>query len=119
MSIVWPTASDFPQAPLVADYSEDPQSRSIRTIMDAGEPQIRPVSTKQITHMSVGFYLTDVQKVILKTFYDTTCKGGSERFDWIHPDDDSPIVCRFLSRPQYKVVRPGLHKTSFDIEVVG
>lgn len=116
MSVVWP--AELPQAPLVG-YKDVPQSRSIRTNMDAGEPKSRPVTTKQLTNMSWEFYLTLDQKVILKSFYNESCIGGSEKFEFPHPDDDSPIQCEFLSAPTYISMGAGRYRCSFDVLVSG
>ena len=92
--------STLPQHPLSDGYSEVAQDGAIRSAPDSGAAKIRRRFTAIATYYGVRYQLTTTEKGYLDTFYRTTTRGGTLRFDWPHPDGTT-VEARFRSPPKF------------------
>ena len=96
--ITWP--STLP-APLTTGYTEEAPSGTIRTQMDAGPAKLRRRYTAAPRPFSLSYRMTLAQVATLDTFYVTTARAGTLRFNWTNPRTGAACEARFLSPPQY------------------
>lgn len=96
---IWP--GGLPQKLELAGFSETFPSISIETSMDAGPKKKRRKFTASVRDIAGQQIMTNAQVELLRTFYNDTTAGGSIRFDWVDPRDDSSVVeMRFKSPPK-------------------
>ena len=118
MANVWPTADSFPQKPLIRGFNEGIGNTVIETTMDAGPVKKRQRYTAAYDPHSYLFHMTTTNVAALDTFYNTTCSGGAEVFEWAHPRTGSTVNWRFTSPPSWILIRAGLWEVSVELEQV-
>jgi hypothetical protein len=96
----WPAT--LPQFVLEGGYQESLQDQTIETQMEAGPAKIRRRFTKSLRRFQMSLMLTSAQAATFETFWQTTCKGGSIPFDWVHPRTRVATAMRFRNpAPQF------------------
>jgi len=119
MANVWPTASSFPQKPLLAGAQEsDPQGVLIRTEMEVGPPKVRQRSTAGYERHTYTFRMTTTNKVAMKTFFASTCSHGAEIFEWDHPETATTEDWRFVSPPVYIPLGNSVYDCMVELEML-
>lgn len=113
-AIDWP--STLPQFPLSDGYSEVAQDGVIRSMPDAGAAKVRRRFTAVATYLSVRYQLTATEKGYLDTFYRTTTRGGTIRFNWPHPEGGT-VEARFRTPPAFSALDVEVI-ASFEMEVL-
>lgn len=106
--IDWPAVLP-PYSDIMLDgFADDPPDLAVRSPTDAGyikarrrftdgpEPVNWPIPLTQ-----TGNPATD-QVDLLRTFFLTTTKSGTLRFNWTHPRTLADVVCIFTGAPQFK-----------------
>jgi hypothetical protein len=88
-------------------YGETPQTATIRTQMDAGPAKARRRFSARVDNLQLNFLLSDTDLDTLLTFYTTTSKEGSLRFNMTHPRTGATDEFRFIDAPGYN--RAGNH----------
>ena len=116
MANVWPVADSFPQTPLMEGNTESPPDTAMRTQMDVGPPKLRQRSTAGCAPNSYNFHMTDANIAALWTFYLTTCDGGAEEFEWVHPRTSATEEWRFLARPSWVQLKNDLYHVTVQLE---
>lgn len=116
MANVWPTASSFPQEPLMRGNNESAPATTLRTEMAAGPPKVRQRFTAGYYTNSYSFIMTDTNVDDLMTFYNTTCSGGAESFEWSHPRTGSTEDWRFIAPPYWRSLANGLFEVTIELE---
>ena len=92
--IDWP--STIPQAFQQDSFSEATASAVLRTSMDTGPTKVRRRTTSNPDIWSGRMILTSTELADFKTFYRTTSKYGSERFNFPNQYDLlSTVEARF------------------------
>lgn len=113
----WP--SSLPAYMVEGGYQEKFQDQNVESQMDSGPAKIRRRFTKAIRYISCTLNLTASQVSDFETFWQTTCKGGSIPFDWVHPRTRSATTFRFRNpAPSYSVYGGTNVAVSFTLEVV-
>lgn len=100
---IWP--ADLPQKPLADGYSEEPQSRVLRSQMDAGPPKTRQRYTAGTTAIPVNMTLSNAQVDTFESFFNSDIQGGSLPFDHMHPRTDQPVSLMIV--PPYRLTPVG------------
>jgi hypothetical protein len=100
-AIDWP--SGLPQYPLSDGFNEAIQDGTIRSRPDIGAEKVRRRFTALAVRLSIKYQLTASEKAILDSFYKTTTRGGTLRFDWPHPVDGT-VEARFAAPPSYSAL---------------
>lgn len=112
----WP--SSLPTAPLVAGYSEQRESGSIRTQIDAGPEFVRRRYSATVTRIGVQLRLTTAQVATLETFFSTTTGQGSAAFTWTHPRTGASVSMRFMEPPQISADGNGIWTAALALEIL-
>jgi len=115
-NIVWP--EELPQTPLYDGYQETFPNMVLRTQMDAGLPKMRRRFTAAPRPMKFQLSLTNEQAALLDEFFTSTCRGGSERFEWAHPRTTETVEVRFTKPPTMMRLGPDLWKAQCEVEQV-
>ncbi|MBX9877638.1 MAG: hypothetical protein K2Y22_04200 [Candidatus Obscuribacterales bacterium] len=119
MSIVWPTANNFPQAPRIG-YRFLPRDPNTRTNMGAGEPKVRRLTTRIIYDYSFQLLLNEDQvNELVENFYLVDTNAGSQKFEWVHPRTGATMEFRFMSAPDPVSVSTNLYSVQVDLEGFG
>lgn len=124
MSIVWPTANDFPQYP-IAEESDGALSSGkevLRTEVDQGPARQRRISTAR-TEPHPETYRLNIsggQWSTFKTFFQTTTAMGSLEFEKPDPDTGATKVFAFIAnQPLYwRKIGPDHIEVKFILEKV-
>ena len=117
MANTWPTASSFPEAPLLSGNEEAMPDTVIRTDMEVGPPKVRQRSTAGYSTGSYMFHMTATNILALETFYKTTCSGGAEEFEWAHPRTGDTEDWRFTAPPTWTQLKNALYLVSIQVEM--
>ncbi len=113
----WP--GTLPSYALEGGYQERFQDQTIESQMDTGPAKIRRRFTKAIRFFSITMLMTPSQVDTFETFWNTTLKGGSLPFDWLHPRTRAAMSFRFRKpAPSYTVIGGTNVQVSFTLEVV-
>lgn len=89
-TISWPAT--LPQRPLAEGYTEGYEDNTIRSAPDKGASKTRPRFTRlRFTRTGVTYLLTNAQKVIFDSFYQSI-KGGALTFNWPDPVSGATVV---------------------------
>ena len=86
----WPTSMPDP---MTSGYTETPPELTIRTEMEAGPANVRPITME--------FRLDAVQMSDLDSFYLNDCSGGASAFTMNHPRTGVSGSFRFTGPPTY------------------
>ena len=97
---LWPAS--LPQLVAVDGYQESPPDTVLRTKMDAGPDKLRRRFTAGIRPLTVQLDLDAAQVETLDGFHVTTTAGGSLRFDWVDPRNQTTAEMRFVRPPVYR-----------------
>lgn len=120
---VWPAT--LPQAPLVG-WTDAEQSQSESTEVSVGPAKVRRRTTMTRIKRKLSMEMTGTQLGTLRTFYRTTCLGGTLEWDWTNGDPvlDSTVTYRFLSPPSVTNLTPSpststrMYSVALDVETV-
>ena len=93
-TIDWP--STLPQEFQKPSFNNSPNSGIIRTEMDTGYPKIRLRFTATTENYSGTMILTETQKQAFLTFFRTTIRYGSLRFNFPDPYGGADIEARWV-----------------------
>ena len=96
----WPLT--LPQYPLVNGYTRTPQESTIKFDTGIGKPKERNRSTAMPDNATEKYVLDDAQRVILKTFYDTTTQKGTITFFKPEPETGNTLEYRLLTPPSFE-----------------
>lgn len=112
----WPTAGNFPQR-MQLGFKEAPVDQTLRTQMDSGPAKTRRRYTG-IIRVSEGIItLTDAQLATFESFYYNTLEGGTLRFNWVRPADNSTVIeARFVGAPQLLAKACGVSTLAITVE---
>lgn len=80
---IWPVT--LPEYVLQSGYREDKQDQALRSPMDGGSTKTRRRFTARFDTIDVRMRMSNEQVTLFETFYETTLKGGTLNFDWLHP----------------------------------
>lgn len=80
---VWP--STLQMTPLFGTWNEAPARNIAEFVPDVGPSMFRRRSTVAHDNISCAIKANKAQKVILDTFYKSTCAAGAIKFDWVDP----------------------------------
>ena len=89
----------LPTAPLIDGNSESFSNNVIRSNMEYGLPKIRKRFTAGYSTHTYKMRMTDTQVATFQTFYDTTCDGGADSFEWTNPRTGSTDEWLFAAPP--------------------
>lgn len=113
----WPVS--LPTYVQEGGYQERFQDQTVESQMDAGPAKIRRRFTKAIRFIGVQLLMTSSQVGDFETFWQTTCKGGSLPFDWVHPRTRSATTFRFRNpAPTFSTVGGTNVMVNFTLEVI-
>jgi len=113
----WPAGLPNFEEPLRSEYTETVGSTKKRSQMEVGPAKVRRRSTAHVDQMTLGYYMTESEVSTFETFYNTTLKNGSLRFDATHPRTGNTEDFRILEDPQYE--RMGVeYIVRFKVEVL-
>lgn len=98
----WP--GDLPQEQFIGT-SVQRETGMIRTNMDVGPAKTRRRFTACVIRVQCPLVLTNSQKSVFNAFYRDTLQEGTLPFDWSDPLADSLVSYRFVSAPQFRLVR--------------
>lgn len=80
--------------------SHTQEDATLRTKMDAGPKKVRRRYSAVEQPFSQAMLMDGQQYQDLWDFYNNTLAGGSLRFDWENPKDDSTVEMRFVEPPK-------------------
>ena len=99
---------------------EKSQLKTLRSPTEYGYVVTRPMWTrpKRVFHVRYDILSLNDWNT-LKDFFETSTKGGSESFNWVHPITNATYVVRFLSDTlSSTMVAINYVKVEFDLEEV-
>ena len=111
----WP--STLPTELLQRGYSHEMPDVLLRTSVEVGPAKVRRRATAAVQNVSGRMLLTEVQLGTLRTFYDTTLKGGSLRFAASDPVSLAPKEFRFTA-PIKWTMSSGFYDVTFEFEIL-
>ena len=112
--VTWPIAP-FPQAPLIAGYTETPPNNTLRSATDKGPGKSRRRTTANSRNLRWPFLLTEAQTQELDDFYETDIESGSISFTHTDPRTGASGTYKIKEPPPY--TRAGLfYRTTLEIE---
>lgn len=89
----WPAT--LPSYVLEQGYGESAADQFLETQMDAGSPKRRRRYTRNNRVFECQIAMDETASEAFETFYDTTLKGGSLPFDWVHPRRRTAMTFQF------------------------
>ena len=116
MAIVWPAS--LPQAPRLG-WKEVAGSNVIRTKVASGPAKLRrrfTFAVPKLTWPTTPF--TDTQLATFWTFFRTTIKDGSLKFQIPHPRDGATVEARFRTEPEFEQISADFHRAVLEFEVI-
>lgn len=100
-------------------YQEKFQDQTIESQMDSGPAKIRRRFTKNLRFLGISMLMTSAQVTDFETFWQTTLKGGSLPFDWVHPRTRVATTFRFRNPAPTFSTTGGINVTAnFTLEVL-
>lgn len=115
-NIVWP--DDLPPAPVLAGYQEVAPTTVLRTQMDAGAPKMRRRFSAAPRPLKCALSLSKEEVELLDVFFNETCEGGADRFEWVHPRTGETVEMRFTQPPQYVPQADNLWTAQLVLEIM-
>ncbi len=115
-SIDWP--SSLPQTLRLDGLKTKDQEATVRTDMDTGPAKVRLRFTAASEDVSGSLLLTADELAILQTFFRTTVKRGTLRFNMIHPVTLLTKEFRFKSSPDTAPSGDGNFIASLSLEAM-
>lgn len=114
----WPTS--LPQYVQENGFTEQIQDQTTETQMETGPAKIRRRFTKSLRRFQVSMQMTATQVSVFENFWQTTCRGGSIPFDWLHPRTRVSATLRFRNpAPQISTIGGGQAAVvSFNLEII-
>ena len=115
---VWPVT--LPAFVQEGGFSEAIQDQTVESSMDTGPAKIRRRFTKSLRKFGITMYMTPEQVTTFETFWQTTVKGGSIVFDWVHPRTRVAAALRFRNpAPAYTTIGGGAAVVvTFTLEII-
>ena len=89
----------------MAGATEAPQQGFIRTPMGTGPAKQRRRFSAVSRNFKGRMHLTAAQRATFDTFYGSTISEGSEEFTFTDPIDFSSATYRFVSAPQFSLLK--------------
>jgi hypothetical protein len=115
MPTAWP--GTLPQFVQSSGYAEDKHDQTTRSPTDSGATKVRRRFTGRFDNHSVTLAMTAAQVAIFETLHDTTLKGGSLTFTWVHPRTQAACTYKFISTPKITHVDGDQYRVSFKLEL--
>lgn len=115
-SIDWPAT--LPQTLQRDGLSTKDQSAVVRTDMDTGPAKVRLRFTAAVENIKGNILLTEEQLAIFQTFFRTTTKRGTLRFNMLHPVSCQTKEFRFKGEPDINPSSEGHFIASLELEVL-
>lgn len=113
----WPAT--LPQYVQEGGYQETLQDQTVESQVEAGPAKIRRRFTKSLRRFSVSMLMTAAQATAFETFWQTTVRGGSLPFDWVHPRTRAATTFRFRNpAPSFSSVGGVNVMVQFTLEVI-
>jgi hypothetical protein len=113
----WPAT--LPQILLIEGYEEKLPDVNLRSAMEVGPAKVRRRVTAAVRPVTGQLIMTLAQIETFKGFYNDDLLGGSLRFGWFDPYDETTMVeMRFTEVPALSPVDPGLYKVSMKLEIL-
>jgi len=113
----WPAGLPNFEKPLRSGFSETVGSTKKRSEMEVGPAKGRRRSTAQVDQLALSYYMTDSQVSTFESFYNSTLKNGSLRFDATHPRTGKTKEFRIREDPTYEPFGND-YRVSFQVEVL-
>lgn len=113
----WP--STLPAFVQEGGFQERFQDQTVESQMDTGPAKIRRRFTKPIRFVGINLLMTASQASDFETFWQTTLKGGSLPFEWVHPRTRVATTFRFRSPAPTFSTTGGINVVAqFTLEVI-
>lgn len=116
MAQTWPVT--LPSYFLKGSYREAPIDQTIRSATDLGRPRVRRRFTRDIIVVSGIMRMTQSQVDSLKTFYYTTCVGGTDSILITNPFNAIQSEYNFLSPPEFVHIGHDRYDVSLSLELL-
>ena len=117
-TIAWPGTLPPFEEPLYRIYAEEQGSTTIRSSNDVGPANTRQRTTASIDTLELGYIMDGTQLTTFETFYESTSKHGSLRFDATHPRKGTAIEVRFTQQPDIEPAGVNRYRVRFNVEVL-
>ena len=113
----WP--SGLPQNVEVSGYQGKLPKGFIETEMEAGPPR-RDRKSRGGEAETIGcvIWIADTDKATLDSFYNTTLKDGTLKFDWVHPIGQAAATMEFIDPPSHTLRSGKLLRYRFNLRVL-
>lgn len=114
----WPVS--LPQYVTESGFTEQIQDQTIESQMETGPAKIRRRFTKSLRRFQVSMQMTAAQVSTFENFWQTTCRGGSIPFDWLHPRTRVASTLRFRNpAPMITTIGGGTAAVvQFNLEII-
>lgn len=99
---VWPVS--LPQGAFINSWQEEPADGKVAFQVEVGPSKTRRRLSSPGRLIDHAILITTAQRATLFTFYETTIKGGSLEFDWVHPIDGVTQTWMFEEAPKFQPV---------------
>jgi len=113
----WSAMTDPPEL-LLAGNSRKWASDILVSDMDAGPPRKRRKSSAAAEPIAGAVRVNLAQRNELRTFYYTSCKGGTLVFDWVDPVTGVTVEFGFADEPDEKREGPNLFYIALPLEIM-
>lgn len=117
MASAWPAS--LPEYVLQQGFSETLPDTTIQSSMEAGRPKTRRRYTSNYSVFTVAIAMELAQRVTFEEFYNTTLRGGSLPFTWVHPLHRSPCTMQFRKPVPKFSVNGNKHIVTAAVEIIG
>lgn len=112
----WPAS--LPQELLMDGYSQGLPDNLMRVDMDIGPAKTRRRATSAVEPVSGQMLMSAAQVATLGNFYLNTLLGGSLRFSWHRPEDNSVAAEFRFASPPTTAMRGGYFDVSLSLEIL-
>lgn len=110
----FPTLSIYPEFPL----KEDREDSIYRSPFEGGYQHTRRKYTRLRRKYNLSYKnLTEADKTLLTTFFDTTVNGGATAFNWTNPATSTVVVVRFSAPPSFGLDYQSVDATRYSTEI--
>jgi hypothetical protein len=114
---VWPVS--LPQGAFINSWQEEPADGKVLFQVEVGPSKTRRRISKPGRLIDHSIIMTTTQRATLFTFYETTIKGGSLEFDWIHPiDGGAAVTWMFEEAPKFQPLSGKLWQATYKLRLM-
>jgi hypothetical protein len=72
--------------------------------MDVGPAKQRRRFTSNVRFVRGISRMTNTERGLFDTFYETTLGGGNDEFNWVDPKGTGSVEFRFIDEPDYESI---------------